>query len=154
MPYQPSQPYRASTTFKTVLTGFTRSDGTRGAYVRTTSWSGPSPNADDEQLDADEKIQLACGCYWPDAEVAGTCPECVKTLPNPHVCQAHYVVCECGTPTCWQHSCPAPDGRGRLCGRCSIRAKNKAVKTAVVGALGRLARRVFFTETRPPSPSE
>jgi hypothetical protein len=152
MPVQPFRPHQQPTAKKTVMAGFTRADGIRDEQGSYTKRMGPSLDADLDEIIVHEKTELACGCYWPDAQVGGVCPECIQDGGSPNVCKAHYLVCQCGTPCCWKHSSPLEDGKTRICSRCHIRAQNKAFKAAVVGALGRLARRVFFGDTsNPPS---
>ncbi len=144
MAYQSHQPRRMPITREAVDAEFTRADGqseTQGNYAKVI---GPSPNADIDAQIIHRKCELACGCYWPDVEVAGVCSGCIREAPSPNVCKSHFVVCDCGTPCCWKHSHPSNDGPSRKCDRCHLREKNKAMKAAVWDALCRAARRIFF----------
>ena len=144
MPYPSHQRRRRPTTREAVSAEFTRADGnvdTHGNYSKVT---GSSPSADIDAQIVERKAELSCGCYWPDFEIAGVCAECVKEGIAPNVCKAHYAVCDCGTPCCWKHSHALEDQAKRLCERCHLREKNKAMKEAVIGTLGSLARRIFF----------
>lgn len=144
MAYQSRQPRRTPTTREAVGAEFARADGnseTQGNYAKII---GASPNADIDAEIIHRKVELACGCYWPEAEVAGVCTACTSDAPSPNVCKAHFVVCECGTPCCWKHSHPTEDATRRVCDRCHLRGKNKATKAAVWDGLRRAARRVFF----------
>ena len=153
MPYQPRHPRQPTTTKTTVRGGFTRADGTRNTQDSFTQWTGMTPDADLDDIVVHEKTELSCGCYWPDAKISGVCAVCAEDKANPNVCRAHHVVCKCGTSCCWKHSRLQDDGTTRLCISCHIRAENKAMKAAVVGAVVRWARRVLIDQTQnPPTP--
>lgn len=154
MPYQPRQPRRPPASKKTVRAAFTRTDGTRETQDSFTQWTGPTPDADLDDIVVHEKTELACGCYWPDAKIGGVCATCADEADTPNVCKTHHVVCKCGASCCWKHSRVQEDGTTRVCLRCHIRAENKAMKAAVVGALGRWARRVLLDERQTPPPAE
>lgn len=150
MPYSSARSWRTPANRETTATEFIRADGSREALGRCTKQTALNPDGDVDTVVVRYKAELACGCYWPDAEVGGVCTECAGERVNPNVCKAHYVVCQCGTPCCWKHSHPTDDGTTRICTRCHIRTRNKACKAAVVGALGRIARRLFFTKPEDP----
>ncbi|MCB9852826.1 MAG: hypothetical protein H6819_07000 [Phycisphaerales bacterium] len=144
MAYQSRQPRRTPTTREAVGAEFARADGkseTQGNYAKVI---GPSPNADIAAEIIHRKVELACGCYWPEALVAGVCDTCTNEAPSPNVCKAHFVVCDCGAPCCWKHSHPTENATRRKCDRCHLHEKNKATKAAVWDGLCRAARRIFF----------
>lgn len=143
MPYRPFQPRRSVVTKETVAAEFTRADGSQSQHGSFSKSTGSSAQVDAEVQVVLQKMELACGCYWPDADVAGVCGECADKGDSPNVCKNHYYVCACGTPCCWKHSHPEKTGAGRLCTRCHIRAQNQARMTAITGAVGQLARFMF-----------
>jgi len=144
MPYPSHHQRRMPTTREVVGAEFARADGqveTQGNYAKVT---GTTPEADIDAQIIHRKVELSCGCYWPDVEVGGVCAECVKEGAWPNVCKTHYVVCDCGAPCCWKHSRPSDDEALRLCTRCHLREKNTTLKAAAFDMLGRAARRIFF----------
>ncbi|MBP7935818.1 MAG: hypothetical protein KA354_14315 [Phycisphaerae bacterium] len=147
MPYSPPPVRRVPVTRETVISEFTRGDGSQNTQGSFTKQTGPGPGVDVDVVVVNQKIELACGCYWPDAEVAGVCAECAKEGDRPNVCKTHYFVCACGTACCWKHSSPCDDGKTRICTRCHLREQNKAFKAAVTGKLAHAARWLFWQET-------
>lgn len=144
VPYPPHHQRRVPTTRETVSAEFARADGnceTQASYAKVT---GSTPGADIDAQVIHRKVELSCGCYWPDVEVGGVCAECTREGAGPNVCKDHYAVCICGAPCCWKHSRPMDDQAARLCSRCSLREKNKALKATVMDTLGRAARRIFL----------
>jgi len=144
--YSPHQQRRTSVTRETNVAEFTRADGCTDSHGRYTEQTSSSPDVDAERFVVDQKCELTCGCYWPDAEIAGVCAECVQEEVAPNVCKAHYVVCRCGTPCCWKHSHLTEDGQARLCTRCHIREQNKALKSALVSTVARVTRWIFVKQ--------
>lgn len=144
MPYPSHQRHRMPTTRETTGAEFARADGqveTQDQYSKVT---GSSPDADIDARIVHRKVELTCGCYWPDVEIGGVCALCIQKGTGANVCKTHYTVCDCGTPCCWKHSHATDDPKTRECERCHLREKNKAMKEAVLGFFGRLARRIFF----------
>ena len=144
MPYPSRQQRHVPTTREIVAAEFARADGnveTQGSYAKI---AGSSPEADIDAKVVHRKVELSCGCYWPNVEVGGVCAECAKEGTGPNVCRTHYVVCACGTPCCWKHSHPIDDQTTRLCARCHLRNKNQALMAAVLAMSGRAARHLFF----------
>ena len=144
MPYPSHHHRRMPTTRETVSTEFVRADGTRERQTRYEKMTGSTPVADLDSDANNRMVELPCGCYWPDVEVGGVCAECVREGTSPNVCKVHFTVCACGTPCCWKHSCPLEGQAARLCSRCHLREKNKALKAKVADIVGRAARRIFF----------
>jgi len=144
MPYPPHHQRQMPIAKEEEKTEFTRADGSvevQGSFTKTT---GPVPDADIATQIAHRKTELSCGCYWPDVEIGGVCAECGQQGTSPNVCTRHFVVCGCGTPTCWKHSHASEGGTPRLCQACHRREKNKALKAAASDLLRRAARRIFF----------
>jgi hypothetical protein len=122
---------------------FTHADGQVDLHGNYAEVLGASPEADVDKQVIHRKVELSCGCYWPDAEVAGVCAQCAAEGTASNVCKAHFVVCACGTPCCWRHSAPANDSLARLCERCQLRAKNKALAAAIQSGLRGVLQRIF-----------
>jgi hypothetical protein len=144
MPYPSRQQRRVPTTREAVSAEFARADGQVEAQSSYAKVTGSTPVADIDAQVINRKVELSCGCYWPDVEVGGVCGECTKEGNAPNVCKDHYVVCDCGAPCCWKHSHPVDDQTARLCPRCHLREKNKARKAAVLKAIGGAIRRLLF----------
>ena len=149
MPYgrQHSRPLRVSSSGKTVTTQFINADMSHGVSVGYTEHTGTTPNADIDTVKECQKLELACGCYWPDTEVRGACSVCVQTQPNAAVCAAHHVVCECGASVCRKHSRAFPEGSSqRYCIPCYRKERNKASFGSFLCFLGRALRLIFFKQ--------
>jgi hypothetical protein len=145
MPYPSYSQRRIPTTRATVGAEFAHADGRVDAEGNYAEVIGSSTEVDIDKQVIHRKVELSCGCYWPDADVAGVCAECVAEGTPSNVCKAHYVVCPCGTPCCWRHSHLLDDQTTRLCTRCYLRAKNKALATTILNGLGSAVRRFFAT---------
>jgi len=143
MPYPSHSQRRVPTARSTMGAEFAHADGQLDAQAHFAEVIGSSPEADVDKQTVHRKVELSCGCYWPDAEVAGVCAECAASGAASNVCKKHYVVCDCGTPCCWRHSAPSDDGAKRLCSRCRLRAKNESLKTTVLNGLNAALRRIF-----------
>jgi len=144
VPYPSHHQRRVPTTRETEKCEFARTDGNLDTYGDYSKTMGSSPEADIDAEVVHRKVELACGCYYPDVPVGGVCAACASAGSSPNICVAHYVVCRCGTPCCWKHSHPLDDHAERLCGRCHVRENNKALKEALLEKLGRAVRSVFF----------
>jgi hypothetical protein len=134
------------TTRETVAAEFIQANGKVEAQVDHSKTVSSTVDADIDAKVVYRKVEYSCGCFWPDVEPGGVCAECAKGDASPNVCKVHFVVCECGTPCCWKHSHLTEDRKASLCSRCHLREKNKAMKAAVLGALGRIARGIFFKQ--------
>lgn len=140
MPYPPGgTPPHVPTTREIVGTEFERADGTVDGHTHFAKVVGPSPAADLDAQVLQRKVELACGCYSPDAEVVGVCAACAAEGKTANVCKTHFAVCPCGTPCCWRHSRPTDDPTIRLCQRCSVSRKNDARSALAVDIVKRVA---------------
>ncbi len=146
MPYgrQHRRPLQGSSG-RTVTTQFVNADMSPGVSVDYTEHTAMTPNGDVHTAKQHCKLELACGCLWPDTEVHGVCSVCVQTQPNASVCEAHHVVCECGASVCRKHSRAFPEDSGRrLCIPCYRKEKNRAFFGSFLCALGRAICWIFF----------
>jgi len=151
MPYGGGFSQRRSipTTRKTVTTHFVNPDQSPGIQVSYEEQSGPSPVADIETQKSYSKQCLACGCFYPDSPVAGICTLCQRDgQTNVNICRRHFFLCfECGVPMCFKHSRPVDDNaRDRLCMDCHSAKEARERFLAVLRAIGRTFRFLFFKE--------
>lgn len=150
MPYQrPGHSRQVPSVSKTVETQFVNSDlspGVKSGYRERTM---SSQTADIDTLKEYHKLELACGCYWPDSEIGGVCSECATSKSNANTCKAHLVTCPvCGAAVCWAHSRMFPDDSGpRFCLACYRKHKRKALFHTVLSAFGCTIRLIFFKES-------
>ena len=87
MPYRSHQQRRVPTTRETIGSEFARADGNvdvQGSYKKAV---GSTPDVDIDANVVHRKVELCCGCYWPDIEVGGVCAECVTEGVTPNVCK-------------------------------------------------------------------
>lgn len=130
MPYGANRQRCVPTSREMAGAEFAHANGTVDAHGSYAQVVGPTPDADIDKRIIDRKVELSCGCYWPDAPVAGVCAECAAAGGISNVCVSHFVVCSCGTPCCWRHSHEV-DQSTRICTRCCLRAKNQALKESI-----------------------
>ena len=145
MPYAPQPPRRDLNTQESVVVRFQRRDGQAEIHVSVQKTSRSSPQVDLDTQTLHQKVELGCGCYWPEVEVAGVCADCDEAGEPPNICQAHFVICRCGVSCCWKHSHPLDTGQGRLCRRCHRREQNQAFVAAVTAKAKGIARWIFFS---------
>ena len=144
MPFQSPVPRHKHVVNEKTLIAFTHADGSGALHEQHTKVTKLGQTGDIEAVDIDQKQELSCGCISPDVPVAGICTQCLAEQRIPHVCAAHYVVCGCGTSSCWKHSYPSASGDVRVCTRCRIRQENEKTKAAILHVLCGFVRRVFF----------
>lgn len=127
MPYpNGNAPRRVPVAREVVSTEFQRADGQVDGHTHFAKVVGPSPAADVDAQVLQRKVELACGCYSPDAEVAGVCQTCAAAGVTANVCKAHFAICACGASCCWRHSRPVENSPQRICERCNLQRKNDA----------------------------
>ena len=144
MPYPQNTGRRVPTTRQTHSVEFTRADGQTSNHPVNATVVGSTPQADHDTFVTDYQIELACGCQFPNANVGGVCGECVRLGLPAHICQAHFLVCECGEPCCWKHSRLAEDRVRSLCPRCHLRAKNATMLKSAGNGFRRILRAIFI----------
>lgn len=144
MPFPQYTTRQVPTTRETDKVEFRHADGQTENFTQNSKTVGNSQEADiDAQVTA-HKLELGCGCYFPENAVAGVCAECTRQHLPANVCKSHFVVCECGEPCCWKHSRLAEDRDKSLCSKCRLREKNKAMLKSLFTSVRRFARAVFF----------
>lgn len=146
MPYPTYSGRRVPTTREVSRVEFKHADGQVETHSENAKVVGASPDADLDALVTTHKIELGCGCFYPEAHVAGVCAECVRQKLAANLCKMHFLVCECGEPCCWKHSRLTQDRTRSLCSRCHLREKNKTMFRAVLVTLRRLGRAIFYTK--------
>jgi hypothetical protein len=144
MPYPQNTGRRVPTIRQTISVQFTHADGQAKNHPENAKVVGSTPEADEDTFITDHKLELDCGCFYPNVEVGGVCAECVRQGLPANICKEHFVVCECGEPCCWKHSRPARDRKGSLCPRCHLREKNAAMLKSAADGIRRICRAIFF----------
>ncbi len=151
MPYPSGgTPPGVPTTRETVSTEFERADGTIHGHTHFAKIVGPTPAADLDAQVLQRKVELACGCYSPHAEVVGVCSTCAVERKTADVCKAHFVICPCGATCCWRHSRPTDIPIFRICLRCVRHQKNVDREALTVDLVKRVARSLVQRGTDQP----
>lgn len=132
---------------KEATTEFYDRDDKLGRSTGYSEHTRSTPEADIHTSKVYAKVELACGCYWPEREVGGRCARCASRHANADVCQQHHVICKsCGESCCWQHSRESKEDTSvRVCLRCHRKEKRRAL----LGWVGRILRDVFFEQASP-----
>jgi hypothetical protein len=144
MPYPQNSPRQIPTTREADKVEFRHADGQAENFTQNCKTVGSSQNADHDAEITAYKLELGCGCYFPEHSVAGVCAECARQQIPANVCKSHYVVCECGEPCCWKHSRLSEDRGRSLCSKCRLREKNKTMFKSLYETVCRTARVIFF----------